>query len=242
MVTMTDTRTAIVALHDVGKRYGEGPTAVDALSGIDLEIAPGQLVVLLGPSGSGKTTLLNVIGGIEPATAGTVEVAGVDLIGIDDDARTAYRREHLGFVFQFFNLVPSLTARENVQLAAELTDHDAAGTTAVLDAVGLRGRADHFPSELSGGEQQRVAIARALVTDPELLLCDEPTGALDLETGRQILAVLQERNQRLGTTVVIVTHNTAIARMADREVRMRSGAVVDDTPNAAPCAATEVVW
>jgi putative ABC transport system ATP-binding protein len=242
MVTTTDTRTALVALHNVTKRYGEGPTRVDALSDIDLEIAPGQLVVLLGPSGSGKTTLLNVIGGIEPATSGTVEVAGVDLVGIDDDARTAYRRDHLGFVFQFFNLVPALTARENVALVAELTDHDAASTSAVLDAVGLPGRADHFPSELSGGEQQRVAIARALVPDPELLLCDEPTGALDLETGRQVLAVLQQRNREHGTTVVIVTHNTAIAAMADRVVRLRSGAVVEDRLNAAPCAAKEVTW
>ena len=242
MTAISHTRTTLVALHGVDKRYGEGPVGVDALSGVDLEIARGELVVLLGPSGSGKTTLLNVIGGIEPATSGTVEVAGVHLADLDDDGRTAYRRDHIGFVFQFFNLIPALTARENVELVAELTGHDATRTIGTLDAVGLTGRADHFPSELSGGEQQRVAIARALVPDPDLLLCDEPTGALDLETGRQVLGVLRRRNRERATTVVIVTHNTAIAAMADRVVRLRSGSIVTDTRNDSPCDAAEVTW
>ncbi|HSJ46728.1 MAG TPA: ABC transporter ATP-binding protein, partial [Euzebyales bacterium] len=214
---------------------------VDALSGVDLEIARGELVVLLGPSGSGKTTLLNVIGGIEPATSGTVDVAGVDLVGLDDDGRTAYRRDHIGFVFQFFNLIPALTAHENVQLVAELTGHDATRTAETLAVVGLAERADHFPSELSGGEQQRVAISRALAPEPDLLLCDEPTGALDLETGRQVLGVLQHRNRERATTVVNVTH-TAIAAMADRVVRLRSGAIVEVTHNDEPCDAAEVTW
>jgi putative ABC transport system ATP-binding protein len=198
--------------------------------------------VLLGPSGSGKTTLLHVIGGIEPASAGAVRIAGTDLTTLDDDGRTAYRRDHVGFVFQFFNLIPALTAHENVQLVVGLTGHDATRTAETLAAVGLRERADRFPSQLSGGEQQRVAIARAIAADPDLLLCDEPTGALDLETGRRVLAVLQRRNREHGTTVVIVTHNTAIARMADRVVRMRSGSIADDIRNDAPCDATEVTW
>lgn len=242
MTTIPQTRTTLVALHGVNKRYGEGAVSVEALSGVELEIARGELVVLLGPSGSGKTTVLNVIGGIEPATSGTVEVAGVALADLDDDGRTAYRRDHVGFVFQFFNLIPALTARENVELVAELTGHDATRTTETLASVGLAERADHFPSELSGGEQQRVAIARALVSEPDLLLCDEPTGALDLETGRHVLGVLQQRNRQRGTTVVIVTHNTAIAAMADRVVRLRSGSIVDDVRNDAPCDASEVTW
>jgi putative ABC transport system ATP-binding protein len=242
MTTTTETRTALIALDGVGKRYGSGATAVDALRDIDLEIARGELVVLLGPSGSGKTTLLNVIGGIEPPTAGRVTVAGVDLTGLDDEARTAYRRDEVGFVFQFFNLIPSLTAEENVRLVAELTDHEAAAATAALAAVGLDGRERHFPAQLSGGEQQRVAIARAIAGGPQLLLCDEPTGSLDLDTGRQVLEVLQRRNRDQGTTTLIVTHNSAIAELADRVVRLRSGRVVDDRRNTEPVDALQVVW
>lgn len=242
MTAVPDIRTDLVALRGVDKLYGQGAARVTALDGVDLEIGRGELVVLLGPSGSGKTTLLNVIGGIEPPTAGSVRVAGTDLADLDDDGRTAYRRERVGFVFQFFNLIPALTADENVRLVVELTGHDATDVTAALAGVGLGDRADHFPSQLSGGEQQRVAIARAITTDPELLLCDEPTGALDLETGRQVLGVLQRRNREQGTTVVIVTHNGAIAAMADRIVRMRSGAIVDDARNDEPCDASEVTW
>jgi putative ABC transport system ATP-binding protein len=243
MTTAADTRTTLVALRGVDKRYGSGPTRVDALRDVDLQIDRGELVVLLGPSGSGKTTLLNVIGGIEPPTSGTVTVADVDLADLDEDGRTAYRRDRVGFVFQFFNLIPSLTADENVRLVVELTGRDAHDATdRALAAVGLGERATHFPAELSGGEQQRVAIARAIATGPELLLCDEPTGSLDLDTGRQVLGVLQERNREQGTTTVLVTHNAAIADMADRVVRLRSGAVVDDQRNEQPVDASEVTW
>jgi putative ABC transport system ATP-binding protein len=242
MTTTAQTRTTLIALDGIGKRYGSGAAAVDALRDIDLEIARGELVVLLGPSGSGKTTLLNVIGGIEPPTSGHVTVAGVDLTNLDDDARTAYRRDDVGFVFQFFNLIPSLTAEENVRLVVELTDHDPAAATAALAAVGMEGREHHFPAQLSGGEQQRVAIARAIAGGPQLLLCDEPTGSLDLDTGRQVLEVLQRRNREEATTTLIVTHNSAIAELADRVVRLRSGRIVDDRRNVEPTAATEVVW
>lgn len=242
MSMVADRRTTLVALDGVHKRYGSGATRVDALRDVDLEIDRGELVVLLGPSGSGKTTLLNVIGGIEPPTSGQVTVAGVDLAGLDDDGRTAYRRDQVGFVFQFFNLVPSLTADENVRLVVELTGRDPDLTGQALDAVGLHDRGRHFPAELSGGEQQRVAIARAIATGPDLLLCDEPTGSLDLETGRQVLDVLQRRNREQHTTTVIVTHNSAIGDMADRVVRMRSGSIVGDRANDDPVAAAEVTW
>jgi putative ABC transport system ATP-binding protein len=218
-----------VRLTDVVKAYGSGEVTVHALRGITLEVAAGQFVVVLGPSGSGKTTLMNLIGGMEPPTRGTVEVADQDLSGLDDAGLTAFRRESIGFVFQFFNLVPTLTALENVQLVAELVGKAASQTSAdAIDAVGLIGRADHFPSALSGGEQQRVAIARAIVKDPPILLCDEPTGSLDLETGRQVLAVLHRLSRVGGRTVLLVTHNAAIATIADRVVRMRSGEVVED--------------
>jgi putative ABC transport system ATP-binding protein len=218
-----------VRLTDVVKAYGSGEVAVHALRGITLEVTAGQFVVVLGPSGSGKTTLMNLIGGMEPPTSGTVEVADQDLSGLDDAGLTAFRRESIGFVFQFFNLVPTLTALENVQLVAELVGKAASQTSAdAIDAVGLIGRADHFPSALSGGEQQRVAIARAIVKDPPILLCDEPTGSLDLETGRQVLAVLHRLSRVGGRTVLLVTHNAAIATIADRVVRMRSGEVVED--------------
>jgi putative ABC transport system ATP-binding protein len=234
---------ATVALRDVRKIYGAGELAVHALDGVDLEIAAGELVVVLGPSGSGKTTLLNVIGAIEPATSGQTIVAGQDLDGLDEEGRTAFRRASLGFVFQFFNLIPTLTALENVELIAELGGRDGAANAATLLAeVGLAGRVDHFPAQLSGGEQQRVAVARALAGDPGLLLCDEPTGALDLETGRVVLALLREVNRASGRTMVLVTHNAAIARMADRVLRMRSGRVVEDARNPTPVPADGLEW
>jgi putative ABC transport system ATP-binding protein len=232
-----------VRLAGVGKRYGAGPTAVDALVDVDLEVWPGELVVLLGPSGSGKTTLLNLVGGIEAATSGTVTVAGTELSGLDADALTSYRRDRVGFVFQFFNLVPTLTALENVQLLAELTGGDAeARSRGALRRVGLGDVADRFPAQLSGGQQQRVAIARALVKEPPLLLCDEPTGSLDLATGRQVLAVLRDLAREGHHTVVLVTHNSAIARMADRVVRLRSGRVAGAEVVASPVEAEELDW
>jgi putative ABC transport system ATP-binding protein len=218
---MDDPRSgAQVSLDGLEKTYGEGATRVRALRGVDLEIEPGQFVVLLGPSGSGKTTLLNVVG-----------------------EQTDYRRVHVGFVFQFFNLIPTLTARENVGLIAELTEGaDGARVTDVLREVGLEDRMDHFPAAMSGGEQQRVAIARALVKRPPLLLCDEPTGALDLETGRPVLALLRRVNREHGCTMLLVTHNAVIAEMADRVVRMRSGSLVADERNGDPIEAEALRW
>ncbi|GAA4226880.1 ABC transporter ATP-binding protein [Actinomadura meridiana] len=231
-----------VLLRGVGKTYGKGVAEVHALRGVDLEIRRGEFVVLLGPSGSGKTTLLNVIGGIEPASFGDVTAGGRDISALGEDARTAYRRDVVGFVFQFFNLVPSLTALENVRLVAELTGRgDRERSAAALESVGLAERGAHFPAQLSGGEQQRVAIARAIAKEPELLLCDEPTGALDLETGRGVLRVLQDLN-RQGRTILAVTHNEAIAAVAHRVVRMRSGRVTEVTTTAEPATADEVTW
>jgi putative ABC transport system ATP-binding protein len=236
-------RAATLRLENVVKTYGSGEIAVHALRGIDLDVGAGDFVVLLGPSGSGKTTLLNVVGGIESPTSGRVVADGVDLTSLDADARTEYRRSHAGFVFQFFNLIPTLTARENVGLIAELTGmSDEQGVATVLREVGLDARMDHFPGALSGGEQQRVAIARALVKDPPLLLCDEPTGALDQETGRAVLDLLRRVNEERGCTVLLVTHNSAIAEMADRVIRMRSGALEADRRNAAPVLAEALRW
>jgi putative ABC transport system ATP-binding protein len=239
---MTEPVVAAIRLEGVEKVYGEGPLAVHALAGIDLEILAGQLVVVLGPSGSGKTTLMNLVGGIEPATAGRVVVGGRDLAGLDDRALTDYRRTQVGFVFQFFNLIPTLTAAENVGLIAELVHVGDDGVRGALDAVGLDGRSDHFPGSLSGGEQQRVAIARAVVKQPAILLCDEPTGSLDLDTGRQVLSVLRRLNREAGRTVLIVTHNSAIAAMADRVLRLRSGRLVDDRLQAEPIEPEAVTW
>jgi len=200
-------------------------------------------VVILGPSGSGKTTLLNLIGGIEQPTAGSVTVAGIDIASLDDDSRTSYRRDRVGFVFQFFNLVPTLTALENVQLLAEVTGPEAeVRSRDALARVGLAEVADRFPGEMSGGQQQRVAIARALVKEPPLLLCDEPTGSLDLDTGRQVLAVLRELAREGHHTVVIVTHNSAVAAMADRVVRLQSGTIASDEHNREPVEAEALEW
>lgn len=236
------TSTPAVRLVDVRKQYGTGELAVRALRGISLDIAAGQFVVLLGPSGSGKTTLMNVVGGMEPATSGSVEVAGRTLGDLDGEALTTFRRERVGFVFQFFNLIPTLTALENVQLVAELVAAPDDAARRAIDAVGLGERADHFPGAMSGGEQQRVAIARAVVKDPPILLCDEPTGSLDLETGRQVLGVLRELSRAAGRTVLLVTHNSAIAAMADRVIRLRSGEVVDDRLVPAPVEPEAVTW
>ena len=232
-----------VALRACGKRYGSGVTAVDALRDVDLEVWPGEFVVILGPSGSGKTTLLNLIGGIEDTTAGQVLVAGTDVARLTVDGLTTYRRDRVGCVFQFFNLVPTLTALENVQLLAEVTGGDAESRSrAALARVGLREVADRFPGQMSGGQQQRVAIARALVKEPPLILCDEPTGSLDLETGRQVLAVLRDLAREGHHTVLLVTHNSAIAHMADRVVRLHSGAIASDERIEHPVEAAELEW
>jgi putative ABC transport system ATP-binding protein len=233
----------LATLSGVSRTYGSEPNLVHALHEVDLDLHPGELIVVLGPSGSGKTTMLNVLGGIETPTSGTVLVAGHNLSEASDRQLTDIRRDVVGFVFQFFNLIATLTARENVSVLAELTGHAAAGRVdRVLAEVGLDERADHFPAQLSGGQQQRVAIARALVKSPDLLLCDEPTGALDLETGRTVLSLLQRVAREQHRTVVIVTHNRAIATLADRVVHMRSGEITEVETVADPLPADEVTW
>lgn len=234
---------AAVRTEHLGRTYGTGEVAVDALTDIDLVIDPGQFVVLLGPSGSGKTTLLNLVGAIDAPTEGHIEVDGIRLDGLDGEERTRFRREHVGFVFQFFNLIPTLTAMENVQLIAEITGRDGPDLAReALEAVGMAERADHFPAALSGGEQQRVAIARAVAKRPRLLLADEPTGALDLETGRRVLEVIHRLNRERGMTVIVVTHNAVIAKMADRVLRLRDGRIVSDSLNPNPVAADRLEW
>jgi putative ABC transport system ATP-binding protein len=232
-----------VRLERVGRTYGSGPTAVEALKDVDLEIRAREFVVLLGPSGSGKTTLLNVVGGIEEPTAGRILVAGSDIASLRVKERTNYRRNQVGFVFQFFNLVPTLTALENVEIIADLAGKNSTRRSReALDMVGLSDLADRFPGQMSGGQQQRVAIARAIVKQPPLLLCDEPTGSLDLSTGRQILAVLRELARHGNHTVLLVTHNSAIAAMADRVVWLNSGTVARQQQVAAPVEARALEW
>lgn len=232
-----------IELDRVGKTYGEGTTAVHALKETTVSIPDGQFAVILGPSGSGKTTLLNLIGSIDSPTSGTVRVGGVDVGALDADAKTVFRRSSVGFVFQFFNLIPTLTALENVELAAELTANEASARAhRALEQVGLGDRLDHFPGQLSGGEQQRVAIARALSKQTPMLLCDEPTGELDFETGRLILDLLRRLNREEGKTILVVTHNAIIGDMADRVIRLHSGEVADDHLNRQPVAAGELNW
>ena len=231
-----------VRLRGVSKTYGEGAAAVHALRDIDLDISAGEFVAILGPSGSGKTTLLNIIGGIESADCGAIVVAGQDISGRRPRDLGAFRRAHVGFVFQFFNLIPTLTAYENVQALIELTGRGNPGSVSdLLAAVGLSDRARHFPAQLSGGEQQRVSIARALATDPDLVLADEPAGALDVATGRRVLVLLQ-RTSRAGRGVIVVTHNEAVADVADHVIRMRDGAIVSADRNARPVDAATIRW
>jgi len=218
-----------------------GEVEVHALRNADLDLFEGELTVLLGPSGSGKSTLLNILGGLDVPTSGEVRYRDHDLTVDDDAALTRYRREHVGFVFQFYNLIPSLTARENVALVTDIAANPMKPADA-LALVGLAERLDHFPSQLSGGEQQRVAIARAIAKRPEVLLCDEPTGALDYGTGKQVLEVIERINRELGTTTAVITHNAAIAGMADRVVRMRSGEVVEVTVNERKLTPSELSW
>jgi putative ABC transport system ATP-binding protein len=235
--------TMAIELDRAAKTYGTGPTAVHALKPTTLSIPNGEFTAILGPSGSGKTTLLNLIGSIDAPTSGAVRIGGVDVGTLDAAEQTRFRRSSVGFIFQFFNLIPTLTALENVELAAELTVPAATGVArAALRQVGLGERLNHFPGELSGGEQQRVAIARALSKQTPLLLCDEPTGELDFETGRLILELLRRLNLEQHKTVLVVTHNAVIGDMADRVIRLHSGEVVDDHHNRQPVAAGELFW
>jgi putative ABC transport system ATP-binding protein len=223
------------------KVYGEGHAAVHALRGVDLEIPEGVLAVLLGPSGSGKSTLLNILGGIDRPTSGQAMFRGDDLAGMNDRQLTNYRRHHVGFVFQFYNLVPSLTAEENVDLITEIAD-DPMPAAEALDLVGLSARRTHFPAELSGGEQQRVAIARAIAKRPTVLFCDEPTGALDGKTGVAVLKVLQQINETIGATTLIITHAAATAAMADFVIRFADGRISSAEFNKVKKDPLEIVW
>jgi putative ABC transport system ATP-binding protein len=232
---------AVFRIRGLTKTYGSGLTEVRALAGVDLDLYEGELVVLLGPSGSGKTTFLNNIGGLDLPTSGELRYRDLDLAAADEDRLTQYRRISVGFVFQFYNLIPSLTARENVALITEISRH-AMPAEEALEMVNLGARLDHFPSQLSGGEQQRVAIARAIAKRPEVLLCDEPTGALDVHTGIVVLEAIERVNRELGTLAVIITHNAVMADMADRVVRFSDGRVQSIHRNSARALPSSLQW
>ncbi len=231
----------LLEVRQLAKVYAMGEVRVHALRGVDLELDEGQFLVLLGHSGSGKSTLLNIIGGLDVPTSGQVLYRGQEMTAATERALTAFRRRNVGFVFQFYNLIPSLTARENVELVTEIAD-DPLPAADALTLMGLADRRDHFPAQMSGGEQQRVAIARAIAKRPDLLLCDEPTGALDISTGVIVLEALDRVNHELGTTVAVITHNAMIARMADRVVTLADGRVASDRVNDQHLAPREIAW
>ena len=234
-------RATVFVARGLTKIYHMGATEVHALRGVDLQVSAGEFVVLLGPSGSGKSTLLNVLGGLDTPTTGELRFRDHDLTNAAETELTRYRREHVGFVFQFYNLIPSLTARENVALVTDIAS-DPMPAHEALEWVGLGARLDHFPSQLSGGEQQRVAIARAIAKRPQVLLCDEPTGALDYETGKLVLEVIAKINGELGTTSMVITHNAAIATMADRVLRLGNGRIVGETRPERKLTPAEISW
>jgi putative ABC transport system ATP-binding protein len=225
----------------ISKVYRTGSAEVHALREVNLALNAHEFVVLLGPSGSGKSTLLNILGGLDVPSSGSVRYRDHDLSTFNDHALTEYRRDHVGFVFQFYNLIPSLTAAENVALVTEIS-RDPLAPGDALDLVGLANRGDHFPSQLSGGEQQRVAVARAIAKRPEILLCDEPTGALDLKTGLLVLEAIASANRELGTTTVVITHNIVIGNMADRVISLSDGRIVKDRRNENKVQAASLVW
>ena len=241
MLAPTATRPVVFVARGLAKTYRMGEVEVRALASVDLEIREGEFIVLLGPSGSGKSTLLNILGGLDTPTSGTALWRDHDLATAGEVELTRYRREHVGFVFQFYNLIPSLTVRENVALVTEIAPSPMRPEEA-LDLVGLTPRLDHFPAQLSGGEQQRVAIARAIAKRPDVLLCDEPTGALDYATGKVVLDVIARINRELGTTAVVITHNAAIAGMADRVLRLADGRIAGVDLNARRLTAAEIAW
>ncbi|MDG6777811.1 ABC transporter ATP-binding protein [Thiomicrorhabdus sp. zzn3] len=235
------TKEAVFHVHGVTKIYQMGEVQVQALRGIDLDLYRGELAVLLGASGSGKSTLLNILGGLDTPTDGQVLYADHDLTRANESQLTEYRRYHVGFVFQFYNLIPSLTARENVAVVTEIAHHPMTPEEA-LELVGLSERLDHFPAQLSGGEQQRVAIARAIAKNPDVLLCDEPTGALDSQTGILVLEALQQVNKELGTTTAVITHNAGIAQMADRVIHLADGRITQIYQNETRVSPRELSW
>ncbi len=239
--TVTRRADAVFRARGLTKVYRMGEVEVHALRSVNLDLYEGEFVVLLGPSGSGKSTLLNILGGLDAPTSGEVSFRDHNLVAADDRELTRFRREHVGFVFQFYNLIPSLTALENVQLVTEIAEHPMAADEA-LRLVGLGDRITHFPSQMSGGEQQRVAIARAVAKRPDVLLCDEPTGALDFTTGKLVLEVLERVNQELGTTTAVITHNAAIAGMADRVIRLGSGQIVEARSNQVKARPADLEW
>jgi putative ABC transport system ATP-binding protein len=240
-VTAAPVVDVVLRAEKLSKIYRMGQVEVRALNAVDLELSRGEFVVLLGPSGSGKSTLLNILGGLDVPSSGSIHFFDHDLTRAGEHELTRFRREHIGFVFQFYNLIPSLTARENVELVTEIADRPMQ-TAECLKLVGLHERMDHFPSQLSGGEQQRVSIARAIAKRPDVLLCDEPTGALDVETGKLVLEVLANVNRELRTTTVVITHNAAIAAMADRVLRMHSGRIVSEVRNEHKASPAEIEW
>ncbi len=240
--TLTEpTAVAVFQARGITKVYVMGEVRVEALRGVDVDLFAHEFAVLLGPSGSGKSTLLNILGGLDIPTTGTVRYADYDLTAMDEAGLTAYRREHVGFVFQVYNLIPSLTARENVALVTDIS-RDPMKPADALEIVGLAPRMNHFPSQLSGGEQQRVAIARAIAKRPDVLLCDEPTGALDVHTGIVVLEAIERVNRELGTTTAVITHNASIAGMADRVISLSDGRIAGVKRNERKIAASELVW
>jgi putative ABC transport system ATP-binding protein len=241
MITASAPSPAVFVCRGLCKTYGSGAVAVHALIDVDLKIGGGEFIVLLGPSGSGKSTLLNILGGLDVPTTGQVRFGDHVLTGASEADLTRYRREHVGFVFQFYNLIPSLTVRENIALVTDIAPQ-AMDIDEAIGLVDLTARRDHFPAQLSGGEQQRVAIARAIVKKPEVLLCDEPTGALDYATGKVVLEAIARINQDLGTTAVVITHNAAIAGMADRVIHLANGRIASVERNARKITPAELAW
>ncbi|MCA9143411.1 MAG: ABC transporter ATP-binding protein [Planctomycetales bacterium] len=232
---------SILELTDIRRTFRMGEVSVQVLKGVSFRVRRGEFLAVVGPSGSGKTTILNLIGGLDSPTSGTIRYRDQDLTKASSRELTRYRREAVGFVFQFYNLVPNLTARENILVTTEIAQSPR-DVDEVLELVDLTDRADHFPAQLSGGEQQRIAIARAVAGNPELLLCDEPTGALDFETGKKVLRVLLDLNRQLGKTVVVITHNSALAQVADRVIHLRSGEISSVEVNESPISPEEVEW
>ena len=232
---------SFVKIKDINKHFGQGDSYVDALSDINMDIEKGQIIVLLGPSGSGKSTLLNIIGGIEDADSGYIAIDGEKIEDMNEKKLTQYRRKHLGYVFQMYNLIPNLTVRENIEVGAYL-GKNALNVDELMDTLGISGQKNKIPSQLSGGQQQRTSICRAIVKNPDILLCDEPTGALDYVTSKEILKLIEDINKKYGSTIIIVTHNDAIKNMADKVYKLRDGKIVSEYTNESKTPAAELEW